>query len=256
MGVMTMQHKSIQVHFQFLLQLVILISTASAMTWTKTWANILEGGPTRWKVDSVKAKETALGFVSEYTKTAGPLKILCPLAGDDYFVPHAWKQGHDVTAIELVPAAVEAMRRKFGGTESDWTKSQGGDDSSTVIWKHTSGRATLYQGDMLAKRPELNAKFDAIYDKDSFGALDLNMRQPFCQRLSDFTRDGGIVYIEVKNKQGGRSSGPPFHVETEDLMKATNFGKDFEHTAALGEVYPLDMSGMSQTGHILKRSER
>jgi hypothetical protein len=230
-------------------------STISAMTWAKTWENILQGGPTRWKVDDLEVKKKALGYIIEYTKSTNPLRILCPLAGDDPFVQYAWSQGHDVTAIDLVPAAVEGMRQQFGGSESDWTRSMEGE--STVVWNHASGRATLYQGDMLAKRPELTAKFDAIYDKDSFGALDLDMRKPFCQRLSEYCQDDAIVYIEVKNKASGKESGPPYHVEKENLMQATSFGIDnFQHVASLGEVYPIGMPGMTQTGHILKRLNR
>ena len=106
------------------------------------------------------------------------------------------------------------------------------------------------------KRPELNGKFDAVYDKDSFGALQLDMRQPFCERLSEYCHEDAIVYIEVKNKESGREAGPPYHVEKNDLMEATSFGDSFSHVASLGEVYPLSLPGMMQTGHILKRSKQ
>eukprot|EP00527_Entomoneis_sp_CCMP2396_P004350 CAMPEP_0198143330 /NCGR_PEP_ID=MMETSP1443-20131203/6427_1 /TAXON_ID=186043 /ORGANISM="Entomoneis sp., Strain CCMP2396" /LENGTH=233 /DNA_ID=CAMNT_0043806551 /DNA_START=57 /DNA_END=758 /DNA_ORIENTATION=+ len=221
------------------------------MTWTKTWENILQGGPSRWKVDNLEAKQKALRHILGYTQSQGPLKIICPLAGDDPFVQYAWSQGHDVTAIDLVPAAVKVMREQFGGSELDWTKHE--KESSTVVWKHASGRATLYEGDMLAKRPELNNEFDAVYDKDSFGALDLKMRQPFCNRLSEYCKGDAIVYIEVKNKESGREFGPPYHVEKVKLMELESFGTVFTHLHSLGEVYPLQMPGMSQTGHILQR---
>ena len=106
----------------------------------------------------------------------------------------------------------------------------------------------------MQKRPELNAQFDAVYDKDSFGALSLDLRNPYCDALAQYCKPDAIVYTEVKNKANGRESGgPPFHVEKEDLMESTSFGTNFEHVAALGEVYPLDMPGATQTGHILRR---
>ena len=228
------------------------------MHWAKTWESILQGGPTRWKVDNLEIKKRAMARIAEYVASVSkeetkPLKILCPLAGDDPFIQTAWSEGHDVTAIDLVPAAVGVMRQQFGGSEKDWTvESQ--DSSASTVWKHKSGRVTLYAGDMLQKRPELNGKFDVIYDKDSFGALLLELRQPYCQRLSEYCKPHAIVYTEVKNKAGGKESGgPPFHVEKDDLLEATSFGTHFEHVISFGEIYPLDLPGIKQMGHILKR---
>merc|ERR1712085_94925 len=106
---------------------------------------------------------------------------------------------------------------------------------------------------MLAKRPALVRSFDAIYDKDSFGALDLDARPKFCERLSEFVKEGGTLYIEVKNKDSGREFGPPYHVEKEDLMASSAFGMFCEHVVCLGEVYPLKLPGMKQCGHILRK---
>mmetsp|Transcript_13251 Transcript_13251/g.14925 ORF Transcript_13251/g.14925 Transcript_13251/m.14925 type:complete len:120 (+) Transcript_13251:3-362(+) len=112
---------------------------------------------------------------------------------------------------------------------------------------------TRYDTDMLMKRPELQSTFDVIYDKDSFGALNLDMRKAYCQRLSEYIKDDGVVYVEVKNKESGREFGPPYHVEKDDLMEETSFGGAFDYVASLGEVYPLNMGSIRQMGHILRR---
>lgn len=115
----------------------------------------------------------------------------------------------------------------------------------------------MYEGDILQVRPELMGKFDALYDKDSFGALDPSMRHDFCQRLASYTKIDAVVYMEVKYKDdsnGGRLSGPPYHLEKDDIMKIEYFGGNFEYVAELGKVYELNMVGMEQTGHILRRS--
>lgn len=225
----------------------------AAMGWSETWKDIIQGGSPRWKVDDMDAKKQALGHILKYSAAESPLSILCPLAGDDSFVFHAWSEGHEVTAIDLVPEALAAMRQQFGSPE-EWSSIS--KEHAGLIWKHSSGRATLYEGDMLMKRPELEKSFDAIYDKDSFGALTKDLRLKFCERLSDFTKDGATVYIEVKNKASGRDMGPPFHVEKADLMEETSFGSYFEHVSSLGELYPLKVPGFSQTGHILRRMLR
>ena len=226
-----------------------------AMNWKDTWTDILGGGPQRWKVNDLDAKKKALTHIMEHTSSVeGPMHILCPLAGDDSFVHYVWSQGHHVTAIDIVPAALKAMRGQFGDME-DWSSES--EKASEVVWKHKSGRATLLEGDVFVKRPELLKSFDAVYDKDSFGAMHLDMRPTFCERVSEFVKDGGTLYVEVKNKEtGNKTAGPPFHVEKDDLMEQTNFGAHFEHIASLGEVYPLNMSGMKQIGHILQRGFR
>lgn len=224
------------------------------MAWKDTWTDILNGGHPRWKVDDLDAKKSALAHIVEHHNgSSSPMRILCPLAGDDPFVHYAWSQGHDVTAIDIVPEALKAMRGQFGDM-ADWSSES--KKESELVWKHKSGRATLYEGDAFMKRPELENSFDAIYDKDSFGALPLDMRPKFCERLSEYIKDEGTVYIEVKYKESGRGFGPPFHVETKDLTEATAFGKFFEHESSLGEVYALKMSGVKQTGHILRRMLR
>lgn len=217
----------------------------------------MSGGSGRWKVDDIGAKKKALAHIVEHSPTNGPLRILCPLAGDDPFVHYAWSQGHDVTAIDIVPDALKAMRSQFGDME-DWTSESETESEKEigVVWKHNSGRATLFQGDVLMKRPELVNSFDAVYDKDSFGALSLDMRSPFCDRLSEFTKDGGTIYIEVKNKESGREFGPPFHVEKHHLIEPAIFGTNFEHVSSLGEVYPLSGPMMKQMGHVLRRLPR
>jgi hypothetical protein len=238
--------------------IVFFTTEISAMTWANTWKDILRGGSTRWKVEDVGVKRQALNYIVGHSSPSmissnGPLHILCPLSGDDQFVFNAWQEGHSVTSIDIVPDAVAAMRQQFGKTEEDWEAQHSG---STVIWRHKSGRATLYEGDMFADRPELEQQFHAVYDKDSFGAIGENMRSKFCERLAAYTKDDAVVYIEVKNKDTnspGRFSGPPFHLEKDDLMDSDSFGSDFKHVADLGKVYDLNMGGMTQTAHILRR---
>lgn len=162
-------------------------------------------------------------------------------------------QGHSITAIDIVPEAISEIRKQFGNPD-DWSSSSSSESSNQKIWNHNSGRVTLYEGDMMMKRPELSQAFDAIYDKDSFGALTKDLRPAFCDRLSEYAKDGATLYIEVKNKDGpNKEAGPPFHVDKGDLMEMTSFGKSFRHIASLGEMYPLTIPNMKQTGHILKR---
>ncbi len=223
------------------------------MGWSDTWSDILSGGNPRWKVTCSESHAKALGQLQQHVK--GPpstISILCPLAGDDPFVHLLFEKGYTVTTIDLVPAAVEAMKDHFG--DCTWTKDESDGDGS-VVWKHESGRATLIVGDALQKRQNLNKKFDAIYDKDSFGALDKTMRNSFCTRMAEYTKKGAIVYLECKlspNHDEVKHMGPPFSLKQEELMEDSNYGASFEYVNGLGSVYEISMS-MEQTGHILTR---
>ena len=242
------------------------------MAWSDTWTDILSGGSPRWKVDDLNAKKIALDYITQHHTATNstttdddqqkeqsntpPLRILCPLAGDDPFIQYAYSLGHEVTAIDIVPEALEVMRLQFGDA-NDWSVVETcSSNKGEKQWKHTSGKVTLYEGDILTKRSELFNSFDAIYDKDSFGALNLDMRRAYCKRLSEYIKPNGTVYIEVKYKENEwqRPNGPPYHVEKEDIMNEESFGSGcFEYVKNLGEVYPLSIPNMKQTGHILRR---
>jgi len=231
------------------------------MGWAETWSDILSGGNQLWKVDNVDAKRIALDHILQHHhhhNNNEPMHILCPLSGDDPFVHYAWSRGHIVTAIDIVPDALKAMRKLFG-SDTHWSMSMEEDEnkygSSSVVWKHKSERVTIIEGDILTNRPALHQSFHVVYDKDSFGAMALHDRTKFCERISEYMKDGGTLYVEVKMKDGGRESGgPPYHVEREDLIKY--FGTYFDYVSSLGEVYGLNIPGMKQTGHILRRSLR
>ena len=231
--------------------------------WSSTWRDILNGGNPRWKIDDLAHKQAALKNIvqSSGNKQGGEeLSILCPLAGDDPFVVNAWKQGHRVTAIDLVPEAVEAMKARFGSSMTEWKRYDYNPSESSmsaaifVKWTSLDDKVPLYQSDMLkpiSHLLETEAKFDAVYDKDSFGALEKHMRPAYSQRISEYTKPGSVLYLEVKNRENGdKSVGPPFHVTKEDLEEHFD---SFEYDCYLGEVYKLPIPGMQQMGHIMKR---
>lgn len=232
------------------------------MGWSDTWSDILSGGNPRWKVTGEDCHTKALAHFQEYVKgDPADISVLCPLAGDDPFVYLLFTKGYSVTTIDLVPAAVEEMKKQFqsgNGSESgpslaqEWTREE---KENTVIWKHGSGRATLMVGDALQKRPGLVNQFDAVYDKDSFGALPMQLRNAFCSRIAEYVKQGGIIYLECKLKDDHEkviSIGPPFSLKEEDLMEKTSYGDAFDYVQGLGEIYNIQMAGQ-QTGHILKR---
>jgi len=243
--------------------------------WSGHWKDIQNGGNPRWKITSGESHEKAYAHFKKHVLKGDDtnddaiknVSVFCPLAGDDPFVHLLYRKGYSVTAIDLVPEAIEANKQGFGEDESAWTKAES--DDGDIVWTHKSGRATLIAGDALKERSNLNNSFDAVYDKDSFGALPIELRKLFCERVADFTKDKAIVYVECKyraqgflgNLMGGLGAcmnfGPPFFLEKDDLMEATNYGDSkFEYVEGLGTVYELPSMNavMQQTGHVLRRT--
>lgn len=215
-------------------------------------ADIISGGNPRWKVTNTDAHEKALAIFQQYV-TGNPKEtsIFVPLAGDDPMVKKLFDEGYSLTTIDLVPEAVEEMKKQFG-TEAVWTKEE---KDNSIIWSHGSGRVKLMIGDVLQHRPELVNSFDAVYDKDSFGALQKDMRKGYCTRISEYVKSGGTVYLECKlrdNHEESKHMGPPFSLLAEDIMDESSYGISFEHVKALGALYDISMP-MQQTGHILSK---
>ena len=65
----------------------------------------------------------------------------------------------------------------------------------------TDTAATLRASEMNCEAIFKGTKVDGVYDKDSFGALDKSMRNPFCARMADYVKKGGIIYIETRIRQ-------------------------------------------------------
>jgi len=228
------------------------------MSWAENWADILSGGNPRWKVTDPQSHQNALSHFQTYVETEpSKVSVFCPLAGDDPFIFLLWKYGYSVTTIDLVPAAVEALKEQFTTTddtaEEIWTMQE---KDGTIIYSHNSGRATLMVGDALQKRPELTNTFDAVYDKDSFGALPKPLRSSFCKCISEYTKPGAVIYLECKlkdNHESVKDIGPPYSLTKVELTESGNYGEEFEYVKGLENVYNIDVGGMSQTGHILRK---
>jgi len=236
----------------------IISRTKLSMSWDKTWTDIISGGNPRWKVTDSQSHQKALSHFQTYVKTEpSDVSVFCPLAGDDPFIFLLWKCGYSVTTIDLVPDAVDALKEQFTTDDATggevWTKQEKDD---TIIYAHNSGRATLMVGNALQKRTHLTNTFDAVYDKDSFGALTRPLRSSFCKRISEYTKPGAIIYLECKlkdNHEDVKDIGPPYSLTNVELMEGGSYGEEFEYVKGLGNVYNIDSMGMNQTGHILRK---
>lgn len=267
--------------------------------WAGTWKDILQGGNPRWKITSEECHAKAYTHFKKYVpldrntdhnnnnnhhheEKKKQISVLCPLAGDDPFIFLLYQKGYSVTAIDLVEDAINALKQRFDQGSPDtttnttaaaadatsccWTKTH--EPDGDLIWKHRNGRVTFIVGDVTKPRPAFVNSFDAVYDKDSFGALPMTVRPAFCHRMLEYTKDRAILYLECKVKPGHHNAttttvdtmGPPYSLRYEDIMDPTNYGgiNKFEYIAGLGPVYdlPSQMGGMQQTGHILQRTER
>jgi len=219
------------------------------LTWEDTWKDVLRpGGNKRWK-DSEGEHVAAVMAEVQKRYASRSVAVLVPLCGDTPVVPTLWQQGHHVTGMELVPQALESMRSQFPGSWSSGT------EGNFTVWKHESGRAELWQGDIAHAAPSLVERHDVVVDKDSWGALPKDFLPTYTQRVASYMKPGGVIILEAKFKDNAeqRRIGPPFHTEPEDLRKSWNpNGVSFITT--LGERYRLKRAGLHQIQYLLQRA--
>lgn len=100
--------------------------------WGKSWDDILEGGPSRWK-DGEKHLNYKLAHdvLTRHGALGDSARVFVPLAGDAAMVPYLHRLGHTVVANEFVSSAVESMKKRFNegvGISADsmaWLSSAG-----------------------------------------------------------------------------------------------------------------------------------
>lgn len=121
-----------------------------------------------------------------------PCRIFIPGCGRGYEVTYLAQLGFDVTAIDLAPSAVQALR------------------AALTIAKVS---AQALEADIFRWQPY--APFDAIYEQTALCAIDPAMRSDYAERLWTWLKPGGKLYALFM--QTGQPGGPPFHCELADM---------------------------------------
>eukprot|EP00931_Biecheleriopsis_adriatica_P078146 TRINITY_DN51613_c0_g1_i1.p1 TRINITY_DN51613_c0_g1~~TRINITY_DN51613_c0_g1_i1.p1 ORF type:complete len:269 (-),score=50.93 TRINITY_DN51613_c0_g1_i1:189-995(-) len=236
------------------------LSDMTAESFDQVYEDIKRGGALRWKAgEKVKDWETQHENIRQFVdpQCRGDVPtLLVPLSGDCAYVKYAWDMGFHVTAVEWSSVAVGTLLEQFAASGVSFTTSQGTAGTDTTVYE--GERIRLVVADWAAYTAHAEAKelasFDVIFDKDAFGFLGPTRGKPYAATLCKLLKPKAFVYLEVKNRAGGGSSGPPFHISVEDI--SDSFGscsvpivKDFgKQPAPYGPE-------MTQAAYMLQASE-
>ena len=144
--------------------------------------------------NNLQKEKRVVRFIENYTG-ARHLRILYPLINeDDSFMELALEEGHSITAIGLVPFAVQTMRKRLDSDEANWSAVEM--PNGAIFWNHATGRVSFYLGDILADLTSMYGTFDVVYDCNCITALPQETQEPFLHRLKSYLKDDGILFTE------------------------------------------------------------
>ena len=152
------------------------------------WESRYQSGQTGWDRGAASPSLTSLLDNKSFT----PCRLLVPGCGRGYEVALLAERGFDVTAIDIAPSAVRAVRGLLA--------QQG------LV-------ASIVQTDFLewiADEP-----FDAIYEQTSLCALSPDDWDAYEEKLRSWLKPGGKLFAHFL--QTGQSGGPPFHCDLGDM---------------------------------------
>jgi SAM-dependent methyltransferase len=149
------------------------------------WDTRYRSGVTPWDARGVPLQ------LLEWLKSRPRASVLVPGSGTGYEVRAFAEHGHEVTAIEISDAAIEAAKKELGGL-ADRVK-----------------KADFFS---FTTQP-----FDVVYERAFLCALPRRMWPQWGTRIAELVRPGGVLagFFYFDDNQRG----PPFGIQQEGLLE-------------------------------------
>lgn len=148
-------------------------------------------------------------------------RVFVPLCGKSVDMLYLADLGHEVTGLEFSEIGVEAF---FEENKLNFTK-ESLPEAAFVVYKATERNITIYRGDLFDFNVGICGKFDAIWDRGSYVAVNVDQRTAYTDLIFTLMRPDAKLLLETFSYDGSKYAGPPHRV-TEDHMKET-FGRLF-----------------------------
>ena len=217
--------------------------------WEEDWDKI-QAGEKFWKTgEEANTPQLYLSYFNKLFPSSKP-HIFIPLCGDYPFVHLAWSEGYTVSALEFIPTAVERLKGQFEGGEEAW---EGSECPGGKKWVYAKGRMVVYQADVFVENPELVNVFDAVLDKDAFGAIEKDERARYIELVAKYLKKGGILVSETKKKTEGLDEGPPYHLLEEEMRKEWEREGGLVYEEFMGSMYEWPGGKFDALHHRMKK---
>ncbi len=155
-----------------------------------------------------------------------PCRVLVPGCGRGHEVVALARLGFEVTAIDIAPSAVHALKRAL-------------EDEGLA--------ARVILGDLFAF--EEAAAFDAVYEQTCLCAIEPARRAAYAQRLHAWLKPEGRLLALFM--QTGREGGPPFHCDL--LAMRRLFAESHWEWPEATPLFVPQRSGRFELGYVLRR---
>ncbi|SEP07215.1 methyltransferase domain-containing protein [Aquisalimonas asiatica] len=195
------------------------MATDQANYWHQRWLE----GKTGW--DRGDASPALRRWLDAGHMTPG--RILVPGCGNGYEVDLLAAHGFSVTALDIVPEPLAALRERLAarGLTADVV------EGDVFTYMHPDG------------------PFDAVYEQTCLCAFDPALRPDYAERLRQWVRPGGTLYALFA--QTPWRNGPPFHSSPEQ-MRALFTDADWIWPAEADFTVPHE-AGFHELGYRLRR---
>lgn len=142
----------------------------------------------------------------------GPHRVLMPLAGKSEDIAWLIDQGHEVVAVELVPAALDQFHAQHGRTPA---VAQAG-----ALVAHTSPGLLFLQGDVMALEAQHLHGVTRVWDRAAMVALPAPVRSAYVALLRRLLPSGSQVMLSTFSYPQAQMPGPPFSVDDAEVAQA------------------------------------
>ncbi|NVK22371.1 MAG: thiopurine S-methyltransferase [Kangiellaceae bacterium] len=142
-------------------------------------------------------------------------KILVPLSGKTVDTLFLAKQGFYSVAVEFNPTAVQKFFVENHLDPDEKVVELGSKNDIAKLFQLTN--IDIWQADFFALHKEVVGQFRQVYDRASFVALPIELRQKFAQHLQSLLLPDSVILMITMDYDPNQMSGPPFHVTQQEL---------------------------------------
>jgi len=144
-------------------------------------------------------------------------RVFVPLCGKTLDLIYLADKGHDVFGCELTKKGVIDF---FTENSLEYTCEVKKLSSYSInIYKAISKRITIYQGDVFTVSSEIIGKFDAIWDRAAFEAIDPLKRSEYVRIMLDLLQHNGKCLLVTNVMSNVQFSGPPYSVSLDEIQE-------------------------------------
>lgn len=138
-------------------------------------------------------------------------RVFVPLCGKSRDMVWLVTQGHSVVGVDLADIAVRDFFAEQALTPEV--------SNVGTLTCHAADPYQLLVGDIFDVAPDLDAPFDAAYDRAALVALTAEQRQRYATHLATLMPPSSKVLLITLDYPAGELQGPPFAVTPDEIMQ-------------------------------------